>query len=168
MKKFNSGFSLLEIIIAVAILSILASLAIPQYGVYTKRAKVSEAVQLAQEVQLSMVQLYLNKRRFPVNSSSLTARNAEVGYGDLSAYTTDVVSRMWVGSNGVRGSANTSGHIAITLNPDLEAGINGRSSAMLLSTIEFVNGNFEFICGNTGSVWRTTVDPLYLPKSCQN
>lgn len=168
MKKFSEGFTLLEIVIGVAILSILASLAIPQYGVYAKRAKVAEAVQLAQAVQMSMAQMYLNERSFPSNSLGLSLRNAEIGYGDINTYTSDVVKQMWVGSTGVTGSEDTSGHIAITLNPDLEAGLGGSANAMLLSTIEYINGQFEFMCGNTGGRYNSTVDPLYLPKSCQN
>lgn len=168
MKRTNKGFTLVEVLIAVAVLGVIASIAIPQYSTYVKRAKIAEAVQLSQEVSLAMTQLYLNKRKFPTNVGNLSVRNAEIGYGGPHDYKTDVIDRVWVGSGGVSGAAATSGHIAVTINPALAAGLNGSGSAMLLSTIEFKNGGFEFVCGNRATPWPSSVDQRYLPKSCQN
>ena len=169
MKRTNKGITLLELIIAVAVVAVLASFAVPQYSTYVKKAKIAEAVQLSQEVSLAMTQLYLKKRKFPTNVGNLSARNAEIGYGGQNDYNNDVISRLWVGSAGVTGAAATSGHIAILMNPDLKAGENGATFARLISTVEFKNGGFEFICGNTLTAqWPSSVDPKYLPKTCQN
>ncbi len=169
MKRAIKGFTLVEVLIAVAVLGVLASIAVPQYSTYVKKAKVSEAVQFSQEISLAMTQLYLKKRRFPANVGNLSARNAEIGYGGQDDYNTDVISRMWVGSAGVRGAAATSGHIAILMNPELAVGTNGAAFARLISTVEFRNGAFEFVCGNTQTAqWPSSVDPKFLPKSCQN
>ena len=169
MRQHSKGFTLLEVMIVVAIIGVLAAIAVPQYNVYVKKAKVSEAIALTHEVQAAMSQYYYKTRRFPANYADWGRRNGEVGLRDPSTYESDAIAKMWLGSQGVVGAANTSGHIAITLNPDLKLGLNGSGNAMLLSTVEATDrGGIEFICGNTNSVWKTTVDPKYLPGSCQN
>ena len=169
MRQFNKGFSIIELLVALAILGILVGFAIPQYGDHVKKAKVSEAVVLTQEIMTAMVSSYNKKRKFPTNVGNRNIRNKSVGLRDASSYETEIISSMWIGSQGVVGADDTSGHIAITLDPELKAGLNGASRAMLLSTIEADgSGGFEFICGNTAAKWSSTVDPAYLPTSCHN
>ncbi|ABA58993.1 general secretion pathway protein H [Nitrosococcus oceani ATCC 19707] len=56
MRKVQQGFTLIELMIVVAIIGILASVAIPAYQDYTIRAKVSEAVTLASEAKTAVAE----------------------------------------------------------------------------------------------------------------
>ena len=67
-----TGFTLIELMIVVAIIGILASIAIPAYQDYTIRAQVVEAFSITSELKLSINDYYKDRGRFPSN-------NAEAG-----------------------------------------------------------------------------------------
>ena len=72
MKKFQQGFTLIELMIVVAIIGILAAVAIPAYQDYTVRAKVSEALSLASAAKTGVSEWY-------ATNATLAANNASVG-----------------------------------------------------------------------------------------
>ncbi len=166
----SKGFSLLEIIISISILSVLASVAIPQYNTYMKKVRVAEAIELTYAIRMSMEMAYIDQRAFPDNGLSISARNQSIGLNDPSSYQTDTIEAMWVGTGGVPGTTTTSGHIAVTLDPDLEVGNGGTGiySNMLLSTLEWTGTGFKFTCGDTNTPWPSSIRSDFIPDSCKN
>ena len=67
MSKLQKGFTLIELMIVVAIIGILAAIAIPAYQDYTIRAQVSEGMNLAAAAKAAVAEFYLNRGRAPVN-----------------------------------------------------------------------------------------------------
>jgi len=71
MNKFQQGFTLIELMIVVAIIGILAAIAIPAYQDYTIRAQVSEAINLSGGLKVSVAEVYSDLGDFaPVDSGS--------------------------------------------------------------------------------------------------
>lgn len=64
MKKQTSGFTLIELMIVVAIIGILASIAVPYYGDYIVRAKIPEATSALAAKRVQIEQFYLDNRTY--------------------------------------------------------------------------------------------------------
>jgi type IV pilus assembly protein PilA len=67
MTKLQKGFTLIELMIVVAIIGILAAIAIPAYQDYTIRAQVSEGMNLAAAAKAAVAESFLNRGTAPVN-----------------------------------------------------------------------------------------------------
>ena len=67
MKSFNpkqEGFSLLELMIVVAIIGILASIALPGYQNYVRKTRITEATTVLSEARVEMEQFYQDNRTY--------------------------------------------------------------------------------------------------------
>jgi type IV pilus assembly protein PilA len=68
MKKVQQGFTLIELMIVVAIIGILAAIAIPAYQDYTIRAQVSEGLNLAAGAKAAVTEFYQDRGVFPTDN----------------------------------------------------------------------------------------------------
>ncbi|ENS9205924.1 prepilin-type N-terminal cleavage/methylation domain-containing protein [Neisseria gonorrhoeae] len=70
MNTLQKGFTLIELMIVIAIVGILAAVALPAYQDYTARAQVSEAILLAEGQKSAVTEYYLNNGKWPENNTS--------------------------------------------------------------------------------------------------
>ena len=172
MKAIQKGFTLIELMIVVAIIGILAAIAIPAYQDYTIRSQVTEGMTLAGDLKASIAEYTAQVGEWP-------ATLVEVGLGSAA------VNTMKSGRY-VTGVDVTNGTITITYGHDANAAIQNATLAFQ----PFVNQNQDLVwrCGaadqpdpgttldipaggttaSDDSVAATNVADKYLPSSCRS
>ncbi|HGH7074386.1 TPA: pilin [Neisseria meningitidis] len=78
MNTLQKGFTLIELMIVIAIVGILAAVALPAYQDYTARAQVSEAILLAEGQKSAVTEYYLNHGEWPGNSNAGVASSSTI------------------------------------------------------------------------------------------
>ncbi|HEZ6774918.1 TPA: pilin [Neisseria meningitidis] len=76
MNTLQKGFTLIELMIVIAIVGILAAVALPAYQDYTARAQVSEAILLAEGQKSAVTEYYLNHGKWPDGNSDAGVASA--------------------------------------------------------------------------------------------
>ena len=85
-RSLQKGFTLIELMIVVAIIGILAAVALPAYQDYTKRARVSEALSLMSGAKASVAEYYSTNNTWPSgNASAGLAAKASISGGSVSS-----------------------------------------------------------------------------------
>ena len=168
LKQVQKGFTLIELMIVVAIIGILAAIAIPAYQDYTIRSQVSEGLTLAAAAKAAVSEWYAQNGDAPAN-------RIEAGLG-----ATDTPSDTQ--GNYVSGVAINNGVITITYSNDPPQRANARINGLTLTLVPYVStdGSVSWKCRAQGSTANPggslmpgaanevgTVPAKYAPAECR-
>ena len=150
MNRLQQGFTLIELMIVVAIIGILAAVAIPSYQDYTARAQVTEGMSLTSQFKTPLAEYFADNGDF--TAASVTS----VGGGTLSGKYVDTVAF----SNN---AGQTIAVVATFKASQVSSQIQGKTFA-----IHTGNGGKTWDCGAAGNAAAlTTVESKLVPGSCK-
>ena len=137
--RTQKGFTLIELMIVIAILGILMAIAIPAYGDYSIRARVGEGINMASGAKLAVGEYYLSEGAYPTTT---------VAAGLDPTISTSFLASLSVGASGV-----------ITITTQNTGALAGQDPVLNL-TPTTATGGINWSCS-------TTTGTQYVPSSCR-
>jgi type IV pilus assembly protein PilA len=165
MKSVQQGFTLIELMIVIAIIGILAAIAIPAYQNYTIRAQVSEGLSLAGGIETAFDECYANHGTAAGACKSLTGlgiNNTISGtYVTNMAYNTGVITATYGGANANSAISGMTITLAAYASPngDISWICSGPTKNNVPAGLTVVNNGLGVSAG-------TVPNAAYVPSSC--
>lgn len=154
LRKLQKGFTLIELMIVVAIIGILAAVALPAYQDYITRAQVAEAVELAGGLKSPLSEFGADKGTWP----TLVAPTASAGSGELNATIMGKYSSIQTSVGGAYPIGSVTARMYA-----------GKASGGTL-TLATNNGGSTWACGTAtvdGVTGASSIATKYLPNACK-
>jgi type IV pilus assembly protein PilA len=139
MKKQQSGFTLIELMIVVAIIGILAAIALPAYQDYSNRARMSEVMVMGAPAKLAVAETASSEGGL----ANVTAANSGYSFPGATDFVSDVVI------------TDATGVVTIT------STVPGAEGDVILTPTDVADGQLTWACTADG------IDAKYLPSACR-
>ena len=141
-RSLQQGFTLIELMIVVAIIGILAAVALPAYQDYTTRAKLSEVVVMASPAKLAVAETASSVGGL----ASVTASNSGYTFASATKYVSNVT---------ITGTGANAGVVTVT------STVPGATGALLLTPTDAGSGQLTWVCSSTA------INAKFLPAECR-
>lgn len=145
MNKKITGFTLIELMIVIAIIGILAAVAIPAYQDYTIRSQVSEGLSLSDGAKTAIAEYYQTKGTYP-------ATNSAAGLAPATSITGNYVSSVTVSNS----------QITVKYGNKINQSVKGDT---LVLQAKANTGSISWTCQPAAA--KGTIPSKYLPSSCR-